>query len=246
MAELRELDGADQPQREVGESWMNSLGMEFSWIPSGIFLMGSPSDEQGRHSKERQHRVRITEGFWIKTCAVTQGEWEPVMGENPAYFQECGPRCPVESVSWDDAQEYIRTLNRREAGRVDRYRLPTEAEWEYAARAGTAGPSYGELNEVAWHWGNSGRRVRPVGQRRANGWGLHDMLGNVWEWTADWYGRYPAELVTDPRGPGTGSSRVARGGSWYIDPLNVRSASRYDLSPGIRRSTLGFRLVRTE
>ena len=242
---VRESDAADRPLREVGESWTNSLGMDFVWIPAGSFLMGSPSDEEGRHSNERPHEVRISEGFWTKTCTVTQGEWEAVLGENPSRFQERGPRCPVEKVSWDDAQEYIRRLNRRESGSGNLYRLPTEAEWEYAARAGTAGSRHGELSEVAWYWENSDRRSHRVGRKRANGWGLHDMLGNVWEWTADWYGWYPEGPVTDPRGPATGASRVTRGGSWYIDAQNVRFAFRYNLSPGTRRSTLGFRLVRT-
>ena len=246
MAKVREPDATDPPQREVGESWTNSFGMEFVWIPAGSFLMGSPSDEEGRHSNERPHRVRISEGFWIKTCTVMQGEWEAVLGENPSRFQKCGPCCPVERVSWDDAQEYIRRLNRRESGRGNRYRLPTEAEWEYAARAGIADSRYGELSEVAWYWENSDRRPQQVGKKRANGWGLYDMLGNVWEWTADWYERYPEGPVTDPQGPATGASRVTRGGSWYIDPQNVRFAYRYNLSPGIRRSTIGFRLVRTD
>ena len=243
---MKQLGAADHPQRGVGESWSNSLGMEFVWVPAGSFLMGSPREEEGRHSNERPHWVRVSEGFSIKTCAVTQGEWETVMGDNPSCFQKCGPCCPVERVSWDDAQQYIRRLNRRESGRGKRYRLPTEAEWEYAARAGTTGSRYGELIEVAWYWGNSDRRPHRVGTKRANEWGLHDMLGNVWEWTADWYGRYPEGPVTDPRGPAKGASRVARGGSWYIDAQNSRFAYRYGLSPGIRRSTLGFRLVSTD
>ena len=246
VAKLRELEAADCPQRVVGKSWTNSLGMEFAWIPAGRFVMGSPSEEEDRDLDERQHKVRISEGFWMKAYEVTQGEWEAVMGENPSYFKQCGPRCPVEQVSWEDAQEYIRRLNGRGSGRGYQYRLPTEAEWEYVARAGSAGPRYGRLNKVAWHWGNSDQQPHRVGQKRSNAWGLHDMLGNVWEWTADWYGRYPAGPVTDPRGPGTGSSRVARGGSWYVDARKVRSAYRYNLSPGIRRSTIGFRLVSTE
>ena len=247
LAKPRALEAADPPPREVGDSWTNSLGMEFAWIPAGSFLMGSPNYEGGRQKDEQQHGVRISEGFWMKTHEVTQDEWLTVMGENPSKFKKCGGRCPVERVSWDDAQEYIRRLNGWESGREYRYRLPTEAEWEYAARAGTVGPRYGKLNEVAWRfrW-KSSDRPKPVTLKRANGWGLHDMLGNVWEWTADWYGIYPVETVKDPRGPGTGSHRVRRGGSWNALAHNVRSAARSSFSPGRRVDDVGFRLVRTE
>ena len=242
LAELR-----DRLEREAGASWTNSLGMEFAWIPAGSFFMGSPSNEKGRHSDETQHGVRIRRGFWIGRYEVTQGEWSEAMGRNPSNFKKCGWRCPVERVSWDDAQDFISTLNRKEAGRGYRYRLPSEAEWEYAARAGTAGPRHGELAEVAWYWTwKSSDRPRPVGQKRANGWGLHDMLGNVWEWTADWYGRYPTGRVTDPRGPGTGTNKVRRGGSWNAVGWKVRSAYRGTRSTGGRSGDVGLRLVRTE
>ena len=246
MAKLKESEAVDGTRREVGESWTNSLGMEFIWIAPGSFLMGSPADEEGRESNERQHEVRISQGFWMGKYEVTQGEWESVMGANPSFFDECGSRCPVEMVSWNDLQEFIRRLNERETGRGYRYRLPTEAEWEYAARAGTTGARYGELDEVAWYSDNSGHSTHPVGQKRANAWGLHDMLGNVWEWTGDWYGWYLSGSVTDPHGPSTGSSRVARGGSWYDDAGYVRSAYRFSYSPGNRYNAFGFRLVRTK
>ena len=247
LAKLRELAEAGHARRGAGESWSNSLGMEFRWVPAGSFVMGSPRGEKGRHADEIQHEVRISRGFWIGRFEVTQGEWLEVMGQNPSNFKKCGWRCPVERVSWDDAQEYMRRLNRLEAGRGYRYRLPTEAEWEYAARAGSSNPRYGALNEVAWYWTwRSSDRPRPVGQKRANGWGLHDMLGNVWEWTADWYGRYPAGLVTDPRGPGTGKDRVRRGGSWNAVGWKVRSAYRGIRSRGSRSGDVGLRLVRTE
>ena len=223
----------------------NELGMEFVLIPAGRFVMGSPEGEAVRHADERQHEVRISEGFWMGKYEVTQGEWEAVMGSNPSKFKACGARCPVEMVSWEDAQEFIRRLNGRESGSGYEYRLPAEAEWEYAARAGTAGARYGELGEIAWYGGNSGGRTHPVGQKRGNGWGLHDMLGNVWEWTADWYGDYPSGMVTDPRGPSTGSHRVLRGGSWYRNAGYVRSAFRSRYSPGSRGNSFGLRLVRT-
>ena len=246
MAKLRELESVGRTRREVGESWTNSMGMEFMWIEAGRFMMGSPEDEEGRFADELQHEVRISEGFWMGKYEVTQGEWEAVMGANPSDFKNCGPRCPVDSVSWIDAEEFIRRLNGRESGKGYRYQLPTEAEWEYAARAGTTGARYGVLDLIAWYGDNSGLETHPVGEKQANAWGLHDMLGNVYEWTADWSGGYPSSSVTDPHGPSTGSSRVARGGSWRTFAGYVRSARRYYGSPGSRGLIIGFRLVRTK
>ena len=246
MAKLRDLEVAVRTRREVGESWTNSLGMEFMWIPAGQFLMGSPEDEEGRDADARQHEVRISEGFWMKKYEVTQGEWESVMGANPSRFLDCGPRCPVERVTWFDTEEFMQRLNGRESGKGYRYRLPTEAEWEYAARAGTTGARYGELGEIAWYNENSGDRTHPVGQKQANAWGLHDMLGNAWEWTADWHGEYPSSLVTDPQGPSKGSDRVGRGGGWYFNARDLPSASRSKGSPAKRYYSLGCRLVRTK
>ena len=159
--------------------------------------------------------MRISRGFNLGKYEVTQAEWQGVMGTSPSRFSGCG-QCPVEQVSWDDAQEFIGSLNGRAGG--NRYRLPTEAEWEYAARAGTTGDRYGNLDAIAWYGDNSGGHTQPVGQKVPNAWGLHDMLGNVYEWVADWSGDYPGGTVTDPlRGPGSGSFyRVLRGGGWYI------------------------------
>ena len=246
MAKLRELEAVDRTRREVGESWTNSLGMEFMWIPAGRFLMGSPEDEEGRYASELQHEVRISEGFWMKKYEVTQGEWESVMGANPSRFSDCGPRCPVEQVSWFDTEEFMQRLSGRESGKGYRYRLPTEAEWEYAARAGTTRARYGELGEIAWYDENSGDRTHPVGQKQANAWDLHDMLGNVWEWTGDWAAWCPSGSVTDPQGPSTGSARVYRGGSWHGGARYVRSAYRGYGSPGHRYGLIGSRLVRTK
>ena len=220
--------------------------MEFVRIEAGYFEMGSPEGEAGRYDDERAHDVRISRPFYLGKYEVTQGEWEAVMGSNPSGFKECGARCPVERVSWEDVQEFIRRLNELESGRGYEYRLPTEAEWEYAARAGTTGARYGELGEIAWYDANSGGSTQPVGQKGANGWGLHDMLGNVWEWVGDWYGEYPSGAVTDPRGPSMGSRRVGRGGSWHSSARNVRAAFRYYSSPGYRyNARIGFRLART-
>ena len=219
--------------------------MEFLPIPAGSFLMGSPADEEGRDGDERQHEVRISEGLWMGKYEVTQREWEAVMGTNPSYFRTCG-RCPVERISWDETQEFIQRLNEQASGSGYVYRLPTEAEWEYAARAGTTRARYGKLGEIAWYDDNSGSKTHPVGEKHANAWDLHDMLGNVAEWTADRYGAYPLGVVTDPGGPDTGSDRVVRGFSWAYPARYLRSANRGYGSPGDYYIDLGFRLVRTE
>ena len=242
-------DGSGAAPPAAGATWTNALGMEFVGVPAGSFVMGSPEDEEGRFDWEGpQREVTLSRGFWMGKYEVTQGEWEAVMGSNPSRYEECGARCPVETVSWEDVQGFVARLNEREAaaGSAARYRLPTEAEWEYAARAGTTGARYGELDEIAWWSGNSGRTTHPVGEKRANAWGLHDMLGNVWEWTADWYGDYSSGAVTDPTGPSSGSYRVYRGGGWIDFARDVRSAHRYSSAPGLRYDGLGFRLVRTD
>ena len=206
----------------------------------------SPEDEAFLNNDERQHEVRISEGFYLGRYEVTQGEWEAVMGTNPSVSSACGSPCPVTNVSWFDAQDFIRRLNERESGSGYRYRLPTEAEWEYAARSGTTGVLYGELDAIAWYEANSGDETHPVGLKQANGWGLYDMQGNVSEWTRDWYGKYPSGPVTDPQGPLSGSFRVVRGGSRRDGAGFIRSANRHYYAPGARLSNLGFRLVRTE
>ena len=230
----------------LGSSWTNSLNMEFVWIPPGEFLMGTPRIEEGGYGGEAQHEVRIRRGFWLGKYEVTQREWEAVMRTSPSRFSDCGPRCPVENVSWFDAEEFIQRLNERESPSGYEYRLPTEAEWEYAARAGTSGIRHGEVEEIAWYSSNSGGKTHPVGQKRSNAWGLHDMLGNVWEWTGDWYGDYPSGSVTDPKGPASGWGRVDRGGGWGTIAGGVRSAYRGSHSPGSRINYIGFRLVRIE
>ena len=206
-----------------GDVTTGPAGMEFVWIPAGEFRMGSTSSEA--NSDERPvTQVRISQGFWLGKYEVTQDEWQTVMGSNPSEFAGCG-NCPVEQVSWDDARQFMQRLNARE-GR-DVYRLPTEAEWEYAARAGTTGDRYGSVDAIAWYGPNSGGRTQPVGGKTPNAWGLHDMLGNVWEWAHDWYGDYSGGVVTDPTGPGSGSGRVYRGGGWLnLDAWGVRAPAR--------------------
>ncbi|MFM7213469.1 MAG: formylglycine-generating enzyme family protein [Verrucomicrobiota bacterium] len=214
------------------------------WIPLGRFRMGSPADEAERFPDESLHEVELSRGFFLAETECTQGQWEAVMGGNPSNFK--GVDRPVEQVSWDEAVEYCRKLTAQQrAGGVLpegwEWRLPTEAEWEYAARAGTTGARHGELDAIAWYGDNSGRQTHPVKQKAANGWGLHDMIGNVWEWCSDWHGEYPTGSVTDPTGPNSGSDRVFRGGSWGNDARDARSASRVRNVPGDRLSFLGFR-----
>lgn len=231
-------------------------GAKFIFIPAGTFTMGSPPEEPGRFDNETQHKVTISRPFYMQTTTVTQGQWKAVMGSNPSSFKDCGDDCPVEQVSWKDVQEFIRMLNHQE--KPDKYRLPTEAEWEYAARAGTTTPfNTGSCltTDQANYNGNYPLSGCPKGEYRQktvrvgsfspNAWGLYDMHGNVWEWCQDWYGDYPSGSVTDPTGPLSGSSRVSRGGSWLYYAGRCRSAARYLHTPGDRYRGMGFRLVIT-
>jgi formylglycine-generating enzyme required for sulfatase activity len=222
--------------------------MPFRLIKPGTFLMGSPESESGRWGSEDQHEVTLTRPYYLGVYPVTQEEYERVMGSNPSHFK--GKRHPVDSMSWEEAMAFIAKLNALPSEKsLDRlYRLPTEAEWEYACRAGTTtaysyGASVSELGKYAWYDKNSGSTTHPVGEKLPNGWGLYDMHGNVWELCADWYGDYPNTAVTDPTGPTRGSYRVIRGGGWGIDAADCRSAYRSGRSPDRRRNSLGFRLA---
>ena len=212
--------------------------MSFAQIPAGSFEMGSNS--KSAFDENPLHQVTISRPFELLTTEVTQAQWTMVMGSNPSHFK--GDDLPVEQVSWDDAQEFIRKLNARDAGH--HYRLPTEAEWEYACRAGTTGPRYGDIDAIAWWNKNSDRQTHPVGQKQPNSWGLYDMLGNVWELCADWKAPYRAGSVTDPTGPKTGYYRVSRGGSWFDAAPAVRATFRSSPESSYRGNSLGFRLVR--
>jgi formylglycine-generating enzyme required for sulfatase activity len=222
--------------------------MEFVWIEGGEFLMGcGASDTECDDDEKPAHKVRV-DGFWMGQYEVTQAQWQKLMGSNPSSFE--GENRPVEQVSWDDAQEFIKKLNSR-SGMT--FRLPTEAEWEYAARAGTKtvysfGDNVNKLGEYAWYSANSGSQTHPVGQKKPNVWGLYDMHGNVWEWCADWYDSsyYAKDPSENPSGPSGGSSRVLRGGCWPSDARHVRSALRGIDAPADRDDFIGFRLVRTE
>ena len=226
----------------LGAAPVGPAGMEFVWIPAGKFRMGSTGSE-AFDDEQPVTQVRISRGFWLGKYEVTQTEWEAVMGSNPSSFNGCG-HCPVEEVSWNDVQDFISRLNAQEGREV--YRLPTETEWEYAARAGTTGDRYGDLDAIAWYGDTSGRRTHPVGGKAPNAWGLYDMLGNVVEWVEDWYGDYAGGSVTDPRGPGSGSGRVIRGGCWVGAARHSRVSNRNVSSAEVRYDFLGFRLLRTQ
>jgi formylglycine-generating enzyme required for sulfatase activity len=209
-------------------------------IPSGKFLMGSPQNEEGRDSEEGpQHEVTISRPFYMGRFPVTQAQYEAVMGENSSHFR--GDANPVENIDWDAASKFCVRLT----GKVGRtVCLPTEAQWEYACRAGNAarfgsGDNDGALELYAWYGKNSDRQTHPAGQKKPNAWGLYDMHGNVWEWCADWYGQYGKEAAVDPKGPYC----VVRGGSWYCYPWICRSACRRWRSPDSRIRDLGFRVV---
>ncbi len=206
--------------------------LDLVWIPAGIFTMGSPTSESGRDSDEGpQHQVTISSGFWMGKTEVTQAQWGRVMGSNPSNLK--GAKNPVEQVTWNEAKEFC--------GRVGG-RLPTEAEWEYACRAGTTGPYAGDLGQMGWYVDNSGSTMHPVGQKDRNAWGLYDMHGNVFEWCEDGKREYSSTAQTDPEGP-AGSSRVLRGGSWLYRAGDCRSATRRDDGPGLRGDDSGFRVV---
>jgi len=200
--------------------------------------MGSPEDEEGRFSWERPlHLVSIDSGFWMFDTPCTQALWEAVMGENPSHFKE--PDRPVESVSWEKCQEFLTALNSRLDGL--QLSLPSEAQWEYACRAGTETARYSEnLDAIAWYWDNSGQETHSVAGKEANSWGLYDMLGNVWEWCADVWVQDDAKKARGAE-DSTSAHRVIRGGSWVNDAQYVRAACRDHYEPSIRDSYLGFR-----
>ena len=287
-------------QPEIGDDTPDTVPDGFVLIEAGTFTMGSPPDEPSRSLDETQHEVTIARNFYLQVHEVTQGQWRLLMGNNPAFFSSCGDGCPVEMVNWYEAIAYANELSQGEGldecyvlslclGQPGEgmectevsfegldcqgYRLPTEAEWEYATRAGTttafhSGPILENgcwmdrnLDEIGWYCGNSGGasdpvvgptpiggHSEPVGQKEENNWGLFDVSGNVWEWVWDWYGSdyYSSPPPSqDPLGPPSGPDRVLRGGSWSDFACFARAAARNRNDPGYRFSTVGFRLGRT-
>jgi formylglycine-generating enzyme required for sulfatase activity len=224
-----------------------ATGIRLVPIPAGAFMMGSPATERGRQDDEGpQTRVTLTKDFFLGSTCVTQGQWTAVMGSSPSLFK--GDTLPVDSVTWDDAMAFCEKLTERErvAGRLPEgyaLTLPTEAQREYACRAGTTGPNAGNLDAMAWYNVNSEGTSHPVGTKQPNAWGLFDLQGNVWEWCADWYASYSGGAVTDPAGPASGSNRVLRGGSWFNSAALCRSARRYDRRQGFRADFVGFRVA---
>ncbi|HUF60849.1 MAG TPA: formylglycine-generating enzyme family protein [Verrucomicrobiales bacterium] len=245
----------------------NGVELTLCLCPPGTFLMGSPATEAGREANETQHPVTLTRGFWMPKTETTQAQWKALMSENPSHFQ--GDRLPVDSVSWDEAKAFAVALTERvrREGKLDagwEFRLPNEAQWEYACRAGTSTAYYtGDrekaLQRAGWYYGNSGDKpsrvegwlhtmpliagwfkdkregkTRPAGKKKENAFGLQDMHGNVWEWCEDWYGAYGAGSVVDPIGPPDGPDRVVRGGSWVNFADECRSAYRLGVRPGDR------------
>jgi formylglycine-generating enzyme required for sulfatase activity len=238
----------------------NSLGMEFVLIPAGSFHMGSHKREKGYQGNERRHKVTLTKRFYMQTTEVTQGQWHAVMGRGLINLHKGPENWPVTRVSWFDAQTFIRRLNEKNEGV---FRLPTEAEWEYACRAGTTTSYYwgDKIDCSKAMYGNNPNgdyscelfvtakiteagKPAPVKSYPPNPWGLYDMSGNVWEWCQDWFNYYPRGHLIDPKGPADGKSRARRGGSWYSGPLTLRSGNRNFANPAFKEVSLGFRVVR--
>jgi len=213
-------------------------GLAYVWIPPSTFEMGClQEDAQCQSNEQPRHSVTLTRGYWIGQTLVTQTAYKRLVNANPSHF--IGDGLPVEGVSWEDAKSYCERAEMR---------LPTEAEWENAAHGGVPSARYNLIDRIAWYRGNSQRRTHPVAQKQANLYGLYDMLGNVWEWVADWYEHYPTADFTDPKGPATGPSHVLRGGSWNDFSSDVRFSVRDHLVPDNSESvrdyddyTIGFR-----
>jgi formylglycine-generating enzyme len=224
-------------------------GIEMVFVKGGTFTMGCTA-EQGNYGDDEKpaHQVTVSD-FYMGKFEVTQKQWREIMGTNPSYFKNCDD-CPVEQVSWNNIQEFIKKLNQKTG---KKYRLPTEAEWEFAARGGVethgrASKKYAgsnNIDDVAWYSENSNSKTHPVGQKQPNELGLYDMSGNVWEWCSDWYGSYSSGSQTNPQGPSSGFDCVIRGGSWDCYPQPCRVANRNYYSPDDRNLNIGFRLSRS-
>lgn len=216
---------------------INGVEFAFRWCPPGTFKMGSPESEVGRCKDETSHTVTLTKGFWMMESEVTQKQWEAVMGSNSNPSHNRGDDLPVEMVTWFDCKEFCRRTN---------LQLPTEAQWEYACRAGSTGPYAGKLEQLSWFQSNSNDTTHPVRNKKPNKWGLYDMHGLLWEWCEDWYSSYPSGSVTDPTGPENGSDKVRRGGGKGAKAETCRSAQRRYEHPQKRQIHIGFRCVKVQ
>ena len=225
------------------------FGIECVWVPPGRFHMGSPAEEPGHETDEQAHLVTLTHGFWLGRYEVTRGQWRAVMGDTPTAVEEGEESYPVDGVSWNDCQAFIAKLN---TPHNNGFRLPAEAEWEYACRANntgayTFGDDSAKLADYAWFADNSDAKPHPVGQKQPNAWGLYDMHGNVLEWCQDWHGDYPSTRLIDPAGPATGICHVLHGGAWSSPPAACRAARRLVFIEGyfVDKRVLGFRVAKT-
>ena len=233
------------------QTYKNTIGMEFVFIEPGSFYMGSTA--LAIDGEQPVHKVTISQGFYMGKYEVTQGQWVEIMGNNPSNSNRgIGENYPVSQISWNEVQTFITKLNEKEGG--TKYRLPTEAEWEYCAHAGSAanneGPYFGndetQLRNYAWYSTNSGNTSHEVGQKKPNAYGLYDMHGNVFEWVQDWFGSYSTNAEINPQGPSSGLNRVIRSGSWRRDAIDVRSALRLGDPPDGYGEDSGFRLLRLQ
>ncbi|MGA2257306.1 MAG: formylglycine-generating enzyme family protein [Thermoguttaceae bacterium] len=237
------------PPKQIAVDLGRGVKLEMVRIPAGEFMMGSPSaDKDARDEEKPQHRVRITKPYYLGTYLVTQEQWQAVMGNNPSHFT--GPNSPVEEVSWDDCQQFLGKLNAKSRPGGGKFQLPSEAQWEYACRAGSkTAYSFGDdesgLGEYSWYMANANDKSQPVGQKKPNAFGLYDVHGNVGEWCQDWYGDgyYANSTADDPSGPTTGLTRVNRGGGWDRPARYCRSAFRSYYVPGFRLDFVGFRVA---
>jgi formylglycine-generating enzyme required for sulfatase activity len=251
LATAQESNPAGGNTKSLPKEYTADLGggvkMEMVLIPAGEFMMGSPdSDRSASNDEKPQHRVRITQPFYIGKYPVTQEQWTAIMGNNPSLFK--GPKNPVEWVSWNDCLRFLRRLNDKAGG--GKWQFPTEAQWEYACRAGSTtiycfGDDEAGLADYGWYDKISGGKSHPVGEKKPNAWGLYDMNGSIWQWVLDWYDPtyYAHSPTDDPTGPATGTERVSHGGSWSSPARSARSANHGRIEPDHHGSHLGFRAV---
>lgn len=245
-------DGINLSQAVSGQpftiGFLNNAGdIRMIWVPPGSFGMGTPLDEVGREDDETLHSVTLKDGFWLAAHEITQEQWQDVMGNNPSYF-EGDPTLPVESIKWAEAMEFCRRLTARSRlmnliPEGFAYSLPTEAQWEYACRAGTSTPFSGDVDAVAWYHQNSKHKPHPVGTKQCNDWGFYDMHGNVWEMCLDWERNYPEEPETDPLAVRPAKYKVVRGASWAHLEAHIRSANRGMITPGTSGFHHGMRMA---